>query len=113
MPLKDRTGGGYANKQGEETVPVNQSALRSALLVHRSLFLEGRQRCRDFFGFHELGRVSAIDSNGRTIWIADACQGDEKRCLKKEHERLPQSACALLYENGTYPHPRAAHAPSR
>ena len=33
------------------------------------------------------GCVSAIDSNGRTIWIADAHQGDEKRCLKKERER--------------------------
>ena len=29
------------------------------------------------------GYVSAIDSNGRRIWIADAHQGDEKRCLKK------------------------------
>jgi hypothetical protein len=29
------------------------------------------------------GCVSAIDSNGRTIWIAAAHQGDEKRCLKK------------------------------
>jgi hypothetical protein len=34
-----------------------------------------------------LGYVSAIDSNGRPIWIADAHQGDEKRCLKKERER--------------------------
>jgi hypothetical protein len=33
------------------------------------------------------GRVSAIDFNGRTIWIADAHRGDEKRCLKKERER--------------------------
>jgi hypothetical protein len=27
------------------------------------------------------GCVSAIDSNGRTIWIADAHRGDEKRLL--------------------------------
>ena len=27
--------------------------------------------------------VSAIDFNGRRGWIADAHQGDEKRCLKK------------------------------
>jgi hypothetical protein len=33
------------------------------------------------------GCVSAIDSYGRTIWIADAHRGDEKRCLKKERER--------------------------
>ena len=26
-----------------------------------------------------LGWISAIDSNGRTIWIADAHRGDEKR----------------------------------
>ena len=33
------------------------------------------------------GCVSTVDSQGRTIWIADAHQGDEKRCLKKERER--------------------------
>jgi hypothetical protein len=47
------------------------------------------------------GCVSAIDSNGRTIWIADTQRGDGKRCLKKERERHPQSVRALLYENGT------------
>ena len=31
----------------------------------------------------EVARVSAIDSNGRTIWIADA-HGDEKRFPSKE-----------------------------
>jgi hypothetical protein len=31
----------------------------------------------------EVARVSAIDSNGRTIWIADA-NGDEKRFPSKE-----------------------------
>ena len=34
-----------------------------------------------------LGWVSAIDCEGRTIWIVDAHQGDEKRCLRKERER--------------------------
>jgi len=38
-----------------------------------------------------LGYVSAIDSEGRTIWIADAHRGDGKRSsamlLKKERER--------------------------
>ena len=55
------------------------------------------------------GCVSAIDSNGRTIWIADAYQGDEKRCLKKERERNAH-APALPYE-GLLP-PKAAPARS-
>jgi hypothetical protein len=33
------------------------------------------------------GCVSAIDSHGRTIWIADAHRNDGKRCLQKERER--------------------------
>jgi hypothetical protein len=37
----------------------------------------------------ELGlRLSDLIPTGRTIWIADAHQGDEKRCLKKERERI-------------------------
>ena len=94
-------------------MPVKQSALRSALSFTALFSSKGVKDVETFLDFTSWGCVSAIDSNGRTIWIEDACQGDEKRCLKKEHERLPQSACALLYENGTYPHPRAAHAPSR
>jgi hypothetical protein len=42
------------------------------------------------------GYVSAIDSSWRTIWIADAHQGDEKLCLKKERERYPLSARAPM-----------------
>jgi hypothetical protein len=33
-------------------------------------------------------RVSAIDSNGRTIWIADAHRGDGKRFVVHADERL-------------------------
>jgi hypothetical protein len=33
------------------------------------------------------GCVSAIDFNGRMTWIADAHQGEEKQCLRKERER--------------------------
>ena len=44
-------------------------------------------------GWH-WGCVSAIDFNGRTIWIADAHQGDEKRCLEKERERRKKDARA-------------------
>jgi hypothetical protein len=35
-----------------------------------------------------LGCVSAIDSNGRTIWIADPHRGDEKRFVMHADEKL-------------------------
>jgi hypothetical protein len=35
-----------------------------------------------------LGSVSAIDSNGRTIWIADAHRGDGKRLVVHAEEKL-------------------------
>jgi hypothetical protein len=35
-----------------------------------------------------LGCVSAIDSNGRTIWIADAHRGDGKRFVVRADEKL-------------------------
>jgi hypothetical protein len=38
------------------------------------------------------GRVSAIDSNGRTIWIADAYRYDGKRFIVRADEKL----CAFL-----------------
>jgi len=34
------------------------------------------------------GCVSAIDSNGRTIWIVDAHRGDGKRFVVREDEKL-------------------------
>jgi len=34
------------------------------------------------------GCVSAIDSNGRTIWIADAHPGDGKRFVVRADEKL-------------------------
>jgi len=34
------------------------------------------------------GWVSAIDSNGRTIWIADAHRGDGKRFVVRADEKL-------------------------
>jgi hypothetical protein len=49
------------------------------------------------------GYVSAIDSNGRTIWIADAHQGDEKRCLKKERERNTHPPALPLVEGLSSP----------
>ena len=35
-----------------------------------------------------LGWVAAIDSNGRTIWIADAHRDDEKRFVVRADEKL-------------------------
>ena len=35
-----------------------------------------------------LGCVSAIDSNGRTLWIADAHRGDGKRFIVRTDEKL-------------------------
>jgi hypothetical protein len=35
-----------------------------------------------------LGYVSAIDSNGRTIWIADAHRDDRKRYVVHADEKL-------------------------
>jgi hypothetical protein len=35
-----------------------------------------------------LGWVSAIDSNGRTIWIADAHRGEGKRFIVHADEKL-------------------------
>jgi hypothetical protein len=34
------------------------------------------------------GCISAIDSNGRTIWIADAHRDDEKRFVVRADEKL-------------------------
>ena len=68
-------------------MPVKQSALRSALLVHRSLLLERHRTCRDILRLTSWGCVSAIDSNGRTISIADAHR-DGKRFVVHAEEKL-------------------------
>jgi hypothetical protein len=34
------------------------------------------------------GCVSAVDSGGRTIWIADVCRGDGKRFVVRADEKL-------------------------
>ena len=48
------------------------------------------------------GGVSAIDSNRRTIWIADAHRGDGKRCLKRVRERNDIRS-RLFYDVGLPP----------
>jgi hypothetical protein len=35
-----------------------------------------------------LGYVSAVDSDGRTVWIADAHRGDGKRFVVRADEKL-------------------------
>jgi hypothetical protein len=37
------------------------------------------------------GYVSAPDSNGRTIWIADAQRGDEKRFVEHAEEKADRT----------------------
>ncbi len=47
-----------------------------------------------------LGYVSAIDSNGRTIWIADAHRGDGKRFIVRTDEKLADLRAYLLQISG-------------
>ena len=47
-----------------------------------------RRRCRDILRLTSWGCVSAIDSNGRTIWIADAHRDDGKRFVVRADEKL-------------------------
>ncbi len=46
------------------------------------------------------GYVSAVDSQGRTIWIADAHRGDEKRFIVRADEML--TAFLELESAGTF-----------
>ena len=56
------------------------------------------ENCAELFGFREaesvsrsrleLGCVSAIDSHGRTIWIADTHRDDGKRFIVQADEKL-------------------------
>jgi hypothetical protein len=59
--------------------------------VFRSFFGErsriGWGRCASVAGW-SLGCVSAIDSDGRTIWIADAHRDDGKRFVVRADEKL-------------------------
>jgi hypothetical protein len=55
--------------------------------VRKHLLPQARQRCRDFFGFHGLGCVSTVDSQGRTIWIADAQRDDGKRFVVRAERK--------------------------
>jgi hypothetical protein len=55
-----------------------------------------------------LGYVSAVDSSGRTIWIADAHCGDGKRFIVSADEKLTaflelERACSLLRASSSEP----------
>ena len=56
--------------------------------MNKPLLLERRRTCRDILRLTSWGCVSAIDSNGRTIWIADAHRGDGKRFIVHADEKL-------------------------
>jgi hypothetical protein len=43
------------------------------------------------------GCVSAVDANGRTIWIADAHRGDGKRLVVRADEKLTALCKATSY----------------
>jgi hypothetical protein len=54
------------------------------------------------------GCISAIDSNGRTIWIADAHRGNGKRFVVHADEKLTaflELEAAILTEQGQKPLP--------
>ena len=52
------------------------------------------------------GCVSAVDSNGRTIWIADAHRSDGKRFIVRADEKL-----TALMELESAIHRARAHGP--
>jgi hypothetical protein len=52
-----------------------------------------------------LGWLSAIDSEGRTIWIADAHRGDGKRFVVRADEKLT----AFVELEATIPRPKAEY----
>ena len=55
------------------------------------------------------GCVSAIDSNGRTIWIADAHHGDGKRFIVRADEKLTafiEHELAIRQDSGSLHQPR-------
>jgi hypothetical protein len=47
-----------------------------------------------------LGCVSAVDSNGRTIWIADAHRGDGKRFVVRADEKGLINFGRVIYAKG-------------
>jgi hypothetical protein len=61
---------------------------------------------QDYKAGWSLGYVSAIDSNGRTIWIADAHRGYGKRFVVRADEKL--TTCALTFCKSAVSGSRAA-----
>jgi hypothetical protein len=51
------------------------------------------------------GCVSAIDSNGRTIWIADADRLDGQRFIVRADEKLTAYTLGEIYDLAIFPHP--------
>jgi hypothetical protein len=56
--------------------------------VSKHSLLKARQRCRDIFRLTSWGCVSAIDAQGRTIWIVDAHRDDGRRFVVRADELL-------------------------
>ena len=67
---------------------MGQVSLRAiSWLPHESLPRQLISTCQSKTGW-SLGSVSAIDSNGRTNWIADAHRGDGKRFIVRADEKV-------------------------
>jgi hypothetical protein len=47
------------------------------------------------------GCVSALDSEGRTIWIADAHRGDGRRFVVRADEKADRAADDILFSRET------------
>jgi hypothetical protein len=56
-----------------------------------------------------LGYVSAIDSKGRTVWIADADRDDGKRFVVRADEKLT----AFVELESAFQRPKAEHGAAR
>jgi hypothetical protein len=65
----------------------------------------GNHRCQSQQSGWSWGCVSAVDSKGRTIFVADAHRGDGKRFVVRADERLT----AFVELESTIPRPKAEY----
>jgi hypothetical protein len=79
------------SRESAPAMPITSGATRLSILF--ALEMPPRKSMRSIADIlskagWSLGCVSAIDSNGRTIWIADAHRGDRKRFVVHADEKL-------------------------
>src|SRR5207247_9786019 len=73
-----------APKKAERAASANDDSLNTARRVKYWEIIADNLKKRGW----SLGYVSAIDSNGRTIWIADEHRGDGKRFVVRADDKL-------------------------